>query len=41
MITEWITPQATELTIEEVAELAKIDLVCAGTSASSAMDDHR
>lgn len=37
---EWIKPQVIVLTTEEVAEMANIDLACAGQYAGSAEYDH-
>lgn len=40
MNTEWIAPQIVEITVEEAAELANIDLACAGNTQGNYDQDH-
>ncbi|GEM_PF-5620133 len=40
MNTEWITPQMVEISLEEIAELANVDLVCATAGTDDSWNDH-
>jgi hypothetical protein len=40
MNTEWITPQMVEMKLEEVAELANVDLACATNGTQDTWNDH-